>query len=111
MALSENDRYILEHRVKPFVTADLVAEQRERPFGRQSVAMIEVLDFLRRSPDPDLPRYIVLDTAAGFEIAERSARPGAAPVPITPALVLPTREAAEHAIFRLRLKDYGIEGT
>jgi len=108
MALSENDRYILEHRVKPLVTEDLLAEQRERPFGPQSPTLIEVLDFLRRSPDPALPRYIVLETADGFVIAERADHPGTAPTPIVPLLVLPSRGAAEHAIFLLRLKDYGV---
>jgi hypothetical protein len=108
VALSENDRYILEHRVRPLVTEELLAEQRERPFGPQSPAMVDVLDFLRRSPDPELPRYIVLETGAGFVIAERSSRPGVAPTPLVPPRVLPTRGAAEHAIFRLRLQDYGV---
>jgi hypothetical protein len=94
--------------VKPLVTDDLIAEQRERPFGPQSTAMVEVLDFLRRSPDPDLPRYIVLETPAGFAIAHRPATPGAAPTPLAPPSVLPTRGAAEHAIFQLRLRDYGV---
>jgi hypothetical protein len=108
MALSANDRYILEHRVKPLVTDALLAEQREDPFGRQSTALIEVLDFLRRSPDPELPRYIVLDMAAGFVVATRSDSRGVAPTPIEPSRVLPDRGAAEHAIFLLRLKDYGV---
>jgi hypothetical protein len=108
MALTENDRYILEHRVRPLITPELLAEQREFPFGPQSSAMIEVLDFLRRSPDPDLPRYIVLETAGGFVIAERASRPGIAPTPIEPPTVLADRGAAEHAIFLLRLKDYGV---
>jgi hypothetical protein len=108
MALSENDQYILDNRVKLLVTDALLAEQREDPLGRQSTAMVEVLDFLRRSPDPDLPRYIVLDTGEGFVIAARSSTPGTAPTPIEPAAVLPTRAAAENAIFELRLKDYGV---
>ena len=108
MALTENDRYILEHRVRPLITPELLAEQAEFPFGPQSTAMVEVLDFLRRSPDPDLPRYIVLETAEGFVIAERPGRPGIAPAPLDPPAVLPDRGAAEHAIFRLRLRDYGI---
>jgi hypothetical protein len=108
MALSDNDRHILERRLKPLVTADLIAEQLADPFGPQSPALTEVMDFLRRSPDPELPRYIVLDTAAGFVIAERSATPGHPPTPLHPPMVLPDRAAAEHAIFRLRLRDYGV---
>lgn len=108
MALSVNDRYILDDRVRPLVTAELIAEQRESPFGPQSPALAEVMDFIRRSPDPDLPRYIVLDTPAGFVIAARSPMPGQPPVPLDPSVVLPSRADAEHAIFRLRLADYGV---
>ncbi|MFI5953278.1 hypothetical protein [Cryptosporangium sp. NPDC051539] len=108
MTLSENDRYILEHRVAPLITADVIAEQRADPFGRQSPDLTEVLDFLRRSPDPDLPRYIVLDTADGYEVAVRADTPGDPPVSLAPREVLPDRGAAEHAIFLHRLRDYGV---
>jgi len=108
MALSEHDRYLLEHRVRHLVTEPLLAEQRRNPLGRPSPALIEVLDFLRRSPDPELPRYLVLTTLDGFVIAERPAAPGLPPTPIAPRRVLPTRADAEHAIFRLRLRDYGM---
>lgn len=107
MALSENDRYILEHRVKPLVTDEVIAEQRADPFGRQSPALAEILDFLRRSPDPDLPRYIVLETTDGFVVAIRSDVPGHPPTPLDPPVVLPDRGSAEHTIFRHRLRDYG----
>ncbi|CAN5190033.1 hypothetical protein BH11ACT2_BH11ACT2_11070 [soil metagenome] len=108
VALSENDRYILDTRIKAIVTDEVIAEQRERPFGPQSTAMIEVLDFLRRSPDPDLPRYIVLDTGDGFSIALRSDHPGAAPAPLEDAVSYATRGEAEHAVFIKRLTDYGV---
>ncbi|MGA1837422.1 hypothetical protein VD659_10865 [Herbiconiux sp. 11R-BC] len=108
MVLSENDRYILDHRVRPLVTPELIAEQRDRPFGPQSTAMKEVLDFLRRSPDPELPRYIVLDLDGDFELAVRSDRPGGPPVPLSPRVTYPDRGAAEHAVFLLRLTDHGV---
>ncbi|UFS58654.1 hypothetical protein [Subtercola endophyticus] len=105
--LSENDKYILENRVKPLVTDELLEEQRQRPFGPQSPDMVEVLDFLRRSPDSELPRYIVLETADGFLLGTRVDEPGGSPVLLYPATVYATRGEAEHAVFRLRLKDYG----
>jgi hypothetical protein len=108
VVLSVNDRHILENRVKPLVTDALIAEQAADPFGPQSPALTEVLDFLRRGPDLDLPRYIVLDLAAGFVLAARADGPGEPPVPLEPPLVRPTRAAAEHAIFLLRLRDYGV---
>ena len=55
MALSLHDAEILARRVRGLVDAELVAEHRERPFGPHSPALIEVLDFLRRNPDPELP--------------------------------------------------------
>lgn len=90
------------------MTDELIAEQRERPFGPQSPAMIEVLDFLRRSPDPELPRYIVLDTDDGFVLAIRSPAPGGVPIPLPGSERLATRGDAEHAIFLKRLTDYGV---
>ena len=108
VALSVNDQCILDGRVRPLVTAELIAEQRESPFGPQSPGLTEVMDFVRRSPDPDLPRYIVLDTPAGFVIAARSPTAGQPPVPLDPPVVLPSRAGAEHTIFRFRLTDYGL---
>lgn len=108
MALSENDRYILETRVMKLVTPELIAEQREYPFGPQSVDMIEVLDFFRRSPDPTLPRYILVDTEDGFVVAARSSVPGEVPVPVEGIAPFATRGEGEHQIFLLRLTDYGV---
>jgi hypothetical protein len=107
MALSVLDHDILERRVRGLVTAELVAEHRAYPFGPHSPALIEVLDFLRRNPDPERPRYLVLDTEDGFAIAHRGRPPGAPPTPAGDDRH-PTREAAEHAVFLRRLHDYGI---
>ncbi len=76
------------------------------PFGPHSPALIEVLDFLRRNPDPERPRYLVLDTGAGFAIGERAAERGAAPRR-TGEELLESRAEAEHAVFLRRLADYG----
>jgi hypothetical protein len=106
MALSLHDEEILRRRVRSLVDAELLTEHRERPFGAHSPALVEVLDFLRRNPDPELPRYLVLDTGEGFAIGVRAERRGAPPVRLDGEL-LATRAEAEHAVFRRRLEDYG----
>lgn len=107
MALSLHDGEILERRVRGLVDEALVAEHRERPFGPHSPALIEVLDFLRRNPDPQRPRYLVLDTGAGFVVGIRAERRGDPPV-LADDELLASRAAAEHAVFLRRLADYGV---
>ncbi|MFT3864402.1 MAG: hypothetical protein QM729_09025 [Solirubrobacterales bacterium] len=107
MALSLHDQEILRRRVYGLVDDDLLAEHRERPFGPHSPALIEVLDFLRRNPDPELPRYLVLDDGEGFGIGVRAAERGAPPTPVDEDERFATRGEAEHAVFLRRLADYG----
>jgi hypothetical protein len=108
MSLSTHDRHILDHRVRGLVTEELLAEARAHPFGPHSPELVEVLDFLRRSPDPELPRYVVIDTGAGFAVGARAVIGGHPPRRFDDKL-WPTRAAAEHAIFLRRLNDYGID--
>jgi hypothetical protein len=107
MGLTAHDREILHRRVRGLVDDALVAEHRADPFGPHSPALTEVLDFLRRGPDPDLPRYLVVDTGHGFALADRADRAGEPPVRLDDAL-FGTRAHAEHAVFLRRLNDYGI---
>jgi hypothetical protein len=107
MALSLHDQEILRRRVYALVDDDLLAEHREQPFGRHSPRLVEVLDFLRRNPDPELPRYLVLDDGEGFEIGVRSSERGAPPTPGDGEERFATRAEAEHAVFLRRLADYG----
>jgi hypothetical protein len=106
VGLSIQDRAIREHLVA-LVDEALVAEHAARPFGPHSPALVDVLDFLRRNPDVDLPRYVVLRDDEDFAIGVRPAVRGA-PVPRAGDESLPSREAAEHAVFRRRLADYGL---
>jgi hypothetical protein len=110
MALSIHDTEILRRRVYGLVDDELLAEHRERPFGPHSPRLIEVLDFLRRNPDPELPRYLVLDDGEGFEVGVRAAERGAPPTPLEGGERLATRAEAEHAVFLRRLADYGALG-
>jgi hypothetical protein len=107
MTLSIHDREILRRRVYGLVDDDLLAEHRERPFGPHSPALTEVLDFLRRNPDPECPRYLVLDDGEGFELGVRSAERGAPPTSLDDDERFATRGEAEHAVFLRRLADYG----
>jgi hypothetical protein len=106
MALSLHDEEILRRRVYGLVDDDLLAEHREHPFGPHSPTLIEVLDFLRRNPDPEMPRYLVLDDGQGFEVGLRSAERGAPPSSAGEERFA-TRAEAEHAVFLRRLADYG----
>jgi hypothetical protein len=107
MTLSLHDQEILRRRVYGLVDDALLAEHRERPFGPHSPALTEVLDFLRRNPDPECPRYLVLDDGEGFEIGVRSGERGAPPTALDDDERLATRAEAEHAVFLRRLADYG----
>jgi hypothetical protein len=107
MGLTTHDREILRRRVHGLVDDAIVAEHRANPFGPHSPGLAEVLDFLRRSPDPDLPRYLVIDVGDGFAVADRAERAGDPPERLA-ADLFRTRAEAEHAVFLLRLADYGI---
>lgn len=108
MTLSTQDQEILARRVRGLVDAALVAEHRERPFGPHSPRLIEVLDFVRRNPDPERPRYLVLDLGPGvFAVGIRAPERGSEPL-LDGEDRYPTRAAAEHAVFLRRLRDYGL---
>jgi len=105
--LSIQDSHILTRRVRGLVDPTLVAEHRERPFGPHSPALIEVLDFLRRNPDPELPRYLLLDLGNEFGVGIRASQRGAEPARDGADAYL-TRGEAEHAVLLRRLRDYGV---
>jgi hypothetical protein len=105
--LSEQDRVILERRIRPLVTDELIAQHRADPLGVHEGALREVLNFVRRNPDPSRPRYLVLRAGDRFTIAERAAVPGGEH-PRVGSDEHATRAEAEHAVFVLRLRDLGI---
>ena len=100
------DRAIRD-RLAGMVTPGLVAEHRRSPFGPHSPALAEVMDFLRRNPAPDRPRYVVLREGDGFAIGVRPAVRDAA-VASAGDERFPTRAGAEHGVFLRRLADYGL---
>lgn len=107
MSLSIHDKEILRRRVYELVDDELLAEHREHPFGSHSPRLTEVLDFLRRNPDPEQPRYLVLDDGEGFEVGMRASERGAPPTSVDDDERFKTRAEAEHAVFLRRLADYG----
>ena len=107
MARSLQDDEILRTRIRPLVTAELLARARAHPYPPYDPDIAEVLDFVRRSPDPALPRYAIVRLADGFAVAVRAATPGDPPLIIDGRH--PDRGAAEHAVFERRLRDHGIE--
>lgn len=111
VALAPADRAILERRVRRLVDEALVDEHRATPIGSHSPALTEVLHFLRRNPDPDLPRYLLVrsGTPPVWRVARRRSPPGTPPVTVD-AVEHRSRASAEHAVFLRRLADYGLRG-
>jgi hypothetical protein len=107
--LDQSDRAILERRIRGLVDADLVAEHRAAPFGPHSPQLVEVLHFLRRSPSPDVPRYVVhrRGEPPRWSVGLKPARPGG-PIPVIGERDHATREDAEHEVFLRRLAFYGL---
>lgn len=107
MALSLQDEEILRSRIRPLVTPDLLARFRAHPSPPYDADIVEVLDFVRRNPDPDRPRYLIVRDAGGFAVARRSPVAGTAHAPVDDVRH-PDRGAAEHAVLVQRLRDYGL---
>ena len=105
--LSMNDAEILRVRIRPLVTPDLLARAAAHPNPPYDPDIAEVLDFVRRNPDPDQPRYAIVRLADGFAVAIRRQPPGTPPE-IVQGGRYPDRDAAEHAVLLHRLTDYGV---
>ncbi|WP_374976689.1 hypothetical protein ACEYYH_02335 [Microbacterium trichothecenolyticum] len=107
MTLSIQDREILANRIVPLVTAELMARLRADTAPPYEADIVEVLDFVRRNPDPDLPRYAIVRIEDGFEVVVRARTPGRPPE-FVDGVRYPDRGAAEFAVLARRLKDYGV---
>lgn len=106
-ALSAQDAHILRERVRRLVTPELIERARAQARGPYDQDIAEVLAFVRRSPDPRMPRYAIVTSAGRFFVAARPARPGEAPE-ILGREAYRTRDEAEHAVLLRRLGDYGV---
>jgi hypothetical protein len=108
MALSVQDEWILSNRIAVLVTHELIARLRANPEPPYDSDIAEVLDFVRRNPDPDLPRYVIVEKDGQFAIAARG-RPPSDPPRLIDDVRYPSRRDAEAAVIEQRLRDYGIQ--
>jgi hypothetical protein len=107
--LAPADQTILDRRVRPLVSADLVARHAARPFGPHDPDVLEVLHFVRRSPDPELPSYFVLALGDPQRWSVGVRPPGRGdPLEAVDEVTYATRGDAEHGVFVRRLADYGL---
>jgi N,N-dimethylformamidase len=109
MSLSQADQLLLDRRVRGLVSDALIEEHRAHPFGPHSLQLIEVMQFLRRNPDPDLPRYVVLRISEPprWAIGALPAARGGAMQRVND-VTYESRATAEHGVFLRRLADYGL---
>ena len=110
MSLTAADQYILDRRVRKLVNRLLIDEHQRQPLGPHSAQLTEVLHFLRRSPDPVLPRYVVLRSRSpsGWVIGVCPTSHGGMPRPLDSDRYQ-SRAEVEHAVFLRRLSDCGIQ--
>ncbi|RMB82628.1 hypothetical protein [Streptomyces shenzhenensis] len=106
MALTVQDEVILA-RIKSMVTATLIERAAAQPDPPYPPDVVEVMDFVRRNPDPEKPRYLIVTTEDGFAIGVRSRERGGVPE-LLGEVPHRTRDEAEHAVFLRRLRDYGV---
>jgi N,N-dimethylformamidase len=109
VTLSPADRTILETRLRRLLHPAVLQEHRANPFGPYSPELQELLQFLRRSPDPTLPSYVLLarGTPQHWAIGRRAAVRGE-PATQVDATTYATRGEAEHAVFLRRLVEHGL---
>ena len=106
--LPVGERAILERRIRPLVTPELVAEHRERPFGPHSPPLVEVMHFLRRNVARNRPRYVTLREGEPpvWRIGAVAGRGHT--FTLLTETAHSSRDQAEHAVFLRRLADYGL---
>ena len=93
-------------RVKPRITAALVAEHRADPLGRHTAELELVLRHLARDLARSRPRYVIVCETpydGDYRVAENPRVPGA-PIVVTEERYR-SEEEAQHAIFLKRLRD------
>lgn len=96
----------LRDRLKELVTPELIEEHRLAPLGPHSDALARVLNYFRRGEMPD--KYAILQDgppeAWEYSVMALSGTPGQPPR-VVDDRIYPTREAAYHAVFLLRVND------
>lgn len=94
--------------LRPFITAELIAEHRANPRGPHSPTLQEVLNFVRGPAYPleGKPFVYVREPYRDYRIARMTAR--GAPVEILPGERYTSEREAQHAAFLHRLAAHGL---
>ncbi|GAB7387634.1 hypothetical protein BSNK01_14710 [Bacillaceae bacterium] len=105
----ETDKRILENKIKPLITKELIEEHRKNPIGKHSRELDVVLNYLRRNHEEMEGKYLIICTEPHKKWC-LGQHPGARGVPYKIFMdeCYDSREAAEHALFIKRLKKYGL---
>jgi hypothetical protein len=101
------ERRILE-KIRPFVTAAVVAEHRANPVGAHSLELDLILGYLRRHGNPAMDQLMIVATGPerDFHVAARAE--GDLPIEMREESY-ETAAAATHQIFLERLASLGLE--
>jgi hypothetical protein len=106
---SRLDGHIMRSKIRDLVDAELIEEHRRHPIGEHSPNLDVVLSYLRRSPNRDAPRLVLVAAdSGGWRIAEWS-RVRGDPLTMADGETYGSREEAEHAVFLRRLAQVGID--
>ncbi|MFB4165759.1 hypothetical protein ACE1TI_18645 [Alteribacillus sp. JSM 102045] len=105
----QTDKRILEHRIKPLITKELIQEHRDNPIGKHSNDLKIVLNYLRRHHEDIKGKYLVICTEPHKKwcLGEHPGKRGV-PYKVFDDECFDSREEAEHGLFIKRLKKYGL---
>lgn len=108
IAFRQAEDYILDHEIRPRITADIIEEHRRRPVGKHSDELERVLIYLRKNHLAMAGKYILVCTVPHKEwrIAEITGEPDQPPRLLDDAYS--DRFEAEHGLFVKRLRDNGL---
>jgi branched-chain amino acid transport system permease protein len=105
----ENDKRILETKIKPLITKELIEEHKRNPIGHHSKELDIVLNFLRRHHEEIKDKDLIICTEPHKKwcLGQHPGKRGV-PYKIFMDECYDSREAAEHALFIKRLKKFGL---
>lgn len=108
----ELSQKILEEKIKPLITTEILEEHKKNPIGHHSDELETVLVFLRRWFNRTKGKYVLVCTkhdgwTGKWCIGEMSGVRGVPPK-IFSDECFDSREAAEHGVFLKRLKLLGL---
>ena len=105
--VERNKRFIWTTHIEPLITASLIEEHRQDPFGHHSVQLDMVLAFVRSDPLQSTPQYVVMCLRPDVEwvVGEHSRNRGVPVFAPQSSQRYKSVEETEHAIFQRRIAD------